>query len=394
MSTEASPGAILLERLLDALEPELAPAAVLRERLHARPELAHAEHRTAAAVLDALDAPAARAVAGTGILARLGPGGGGAVAVRAELDAVPVHEQTDAPFAATGPAMHACGHDVHMAALVAFYRAARKIERDLPAPLVALFQPSEEAYPSGAVELIRAGALEEVDTVAAVHVHPDVAWGEVGVDEGPVNASCDNFTVVVEGRSGHAAYPHRTRDPVVALAAIVVSLQTLVSRRVDPLRSAVVTVGTLEAGSAENVIPEQARAGGTLRALHPDDRALLREELRTVAEHVALAHGCMARVELTEGEPAIVNDASLVARVRPLLAAAGAASAPALRSCGADDFGFFGDRARLLLLFVGLRGAPGTPHVPLHHAEFLPPPEAVASVARAQAAAYVAAAAA
>jgi len=390
--TDGPPGAALLDLLLAALEPEIGPAVVLRERLHARPELAHAEHETAAAVLEALEAPGLRTVAGTGIAARLGTTAGGAVAVRAELDAVPVRERTNAPFASSGAAMHACGHDVHTAALVALFRAARSVERDLPTPLVALFQPSEEAYPSGAVELIDAGALDGVETVAAVHVHPDVAWGEVAVDDGAVNASSDNFSIVVEGRTGHAAYPHRTRDPVVALAEIVVALQSLVSRRLDPLRSAVITVGTLEAGSAENVIPEHARAGGTLRALRPDDRAMLRAALRTLVEHVAQAHGCTARVELTEGEPAIVNDAQLVERVRPLLERAGATPAPAQRSCGADDFGFFGAGARLLLLFLGVGGAPGAPHVPLHHPEFLPPPEAVAAVARAQAAAYAAAA--
>ena len=392
LSTDRPSGAALLDLLLFALEPERERAAALRERLHAWPELAHAEHETAAAVLEALEAPGRETVAGTGIVARLGPSGGGAVAVRAELDAVPVRERTNVSFAASGPAMHACGHDVHMAALVSLFRAARSVERALPAPLVALFQPSEEAYPSGALELIDAGVLDGVETVAAVHVHPEVPWGEVAVDEGPVNASSDNFTIVVEGHGGHAAYPHRTRDPVVTLAEIVVALQSLVSRRVDPLSSAVVTVGALEAGSAANVTPEVARATGTLRALHAGDRDTLRDSLRTLVEHVALAHGCTARVELTEGEPAIVNDAELVSRVRPLLEQAGAAPAAAQRSCGADDLGFFGARARLLLLFVGVAGAPGPPAVPLHHPEFLPPTEAVAAVARAQAAAYAAAA--
>lgn len=387
MSTD---GLALLDALHTALEPELGPAMTLREKLHAQPELAHVEHRTSAAILEALEAPSAETVAGTGIVARLGPPGNSAVALRAELDALPVREQTSAPFAATGAAMHACGHDVHMAALVALFRAARRVE--LPVPFVALFQPSEEAYPSGAIDLIDAGVLDGVETVAAAHVHPDVAWGDVAVDEGPVNASSDSFVVVVEGESGHAAYPHDTRDPVVALAAIVVALQSLVSRRVDPLRSAVITVGTLEAGAADNVIPEQARAGGTLRALHPDDRVELRKALGTLAEHVALAHGCTARVEWTEGEPAIVNNAALVGRVRPLLDRVGLGLAPTQRSCGADDFGFFGARSRLLLLFVGVAGAPGMRRVPLHHSEFLPPSAAVGAVARALAAAYVAAA--
>jgi amidohydrolase len=179
---------------------------------------------------------------------------------------------------------------------------------------------------------------------------------------------------------------------VVVLAEIVVALQTLVARTVDPLHSAVLSVTRLMAGSAENIVPEEARAAGTLRALQPEDRPRLKHRLLEIVEHVATAHGCSARVELTEGEPAIVNDPDLAVRVRPLLAAAGTAAAPPMRSCGSDDFGFFGSTARLLLLFVGFEPAPGAPRVSLHHPEFLPASATVRTVARALAAAYVAAA--
>ena len=388
MSTDAE---TFLRLLLAALEEQLPSAVGLRERLHSKPELAHAEHETSAAVAEALAALPVERVAGTGLLVRMSGAAGGAVALRAELDALPVREETGAPFAAGGDAMHACGHDVHSAALVAVLRAVGGLRDALPRPFVALFQPSEEAYPSGAVELVEAGALNGVETVAAVHVHPDVPWGAVAVDDGSVNASSDTFTIVVHGRSGHAAYPHRASDPVVASAAVVVAAQTLVSRRLDPLRSAVVTFGALRAGSVENVIPNEARALGTLRALDPDDRLFLRRELDALVGHVAAAHGCTARVEWTEGEPAIVNDPELVASARPLLASAGLEHASALRSCGADDFGFFSASARLLLLFAGIRGAPGTAHFPLHHPRFLPPNEAVAVVARTQAVALAAA---
>ncbi len=388
MSTDA---AAFLRPLLAALEEELPAAVALRERLHSTPELAHAEHETSSAVAEALAALPVERVAGTGLLVRMVGVAGKAVALRAELDAVPVREETGASFAASGDAMHACGHDVHTAALVAVLRAIGGLDQALPRPFVALFQPSEEAYPSGAVELLEAGALNDVEAVATVHVHPEVTWGAVAVDEGPVNASSDTFAIVMVGSSGHAAYPHRASDPVVALAAVIVAAQTLVSRRLDPLRSAVVTFATLTAGSAENVIPSEARALGTLRALDPDDRLLLRQELEALMGHVAAAHGCTARVEWTEGEPAIVNDPELVASVHPLLESAGLERAPALRSCGADDFGFFSASARLLLLFAGIRGAPGVADVPLHHPRFLPPNEAVAVVARTQALALAAA---
>lgn len=391
-STSPLAGGPLLERLLEGIGSELPGAVALREHLHARPELAHHEHETAATILHALGAADARRLAGTGVMATLGPAGTDGVAVRAELDAVAVRERTGAPFAAAGDAMHACGHDVHMAALVALFRSAQRIEPALPAPLVALFQPSEEDYPSGAALLLESGALDGIATVTAAHVHPDVPARATTADDGPVNAASDNFAIVIRGQGGHAAYPHRTHDTVVALAEVVLALQILVSRTLDPLHGAVVTVGRLDAGTAENVVPEEARASGTIRALDRGDRMLLRRRLVEVAEHVAAAHRCTAEVTLTEGEPAIVNDPELTAAVRPLLAGAGAEVAHSLRSCGSDDFGFYGEAARLLLLFVGVDPAPGAARVPLHHPEFLPAVEAVEHVARAQAAAYVAAA--
>ena len=383
MSTE------LLHTLLASLQDELPAAVTLRERLHASPEPSNAEHGTARLVAEALDAPNVESIAGTGLLARAGPPRGRPVAVRAELDALPIREQTGASFAAVNGLMHACGHDVHMAALAALFRAARRSESSLTGPLLALYQPSEETYPSGAEAIVRERAtLGDVGAVVAAHVHPEVPWGRVSVEPGPVNASCDYLRITVEGSGGHGAYPHRARDPILALSHVIVALQSLVSRRLDPMHPGVFSVGWTRAGSAENVIPETAVAGGTLRALAPEDRVPLREAARGIVEATARAHGCAARVHVTEGEPATVNDPALAAAVRALLPAAGFEPAPPLRSCGSDDFGFYGVLAPTLMLFVGLDGAPNTQDLPLHHPRFLPPPEAVAAVARAQALAY------
>jgi amidohydrolase len=157
------------------------------------------------------------------------------------------------------------------------------------------------------------------------------------------------------------------------------------------MHSAVFSVGWVRAGSAENVIPDAAEAGGTLRVLDPEDRVPLREMAREIVEHTARAHGCAASVEVTEGEPATVNEESLAEAARSLLPEAGFELAPAMRSCGSDDFGFYGPLSPTLMLFVGLRDAPGNPNVPLHHPRFLPPEEAVLAVARAQAVAFAAA---
>ncbi len=394
----------LLGRLLEAIERELPRAVELRRRLHADPELAHAEQRTAASVAAELPV-ACKTVAGTGLFARIGHGAGGPgaasppspgaapVAVRAELDALPIKERTGAPFAASGEAMHACGHDVHMAALVALARAAHGLGEALPAPLLAVFQPSEEAYPSGAQQLADGplAALAPAAVVAA-HVHPELPWGAVALDPGTVNASCDAFEIVVEGEPAHGAYPHRGRDPILALAQVVVALYAQASRRIDPLSPASLTVGVLEGGSAENVIPQHAIARGAVRAHRLEDRLALREMVEEVASAVAAAHGCRATVALVPGEPALENDPGIVTHARALLARAGFAAAPEWRSCGSDDFAFFGALAPLAMAFVGLDGAEGFAVRPLHHPELLPPDDAVGAVARAQAVLYVASA--
>jgi amidohydrolase len=368
MPRSTEPAESLLASLLEALERE----------------------RTAATIAAALELPCQTA-AGTGLLARAGDGAAPIVA-RAELDGLPIRERTGAPFAATGEAMHACGHDVHMAALVALARAAHALREELPRPLVAAFQPSEEAHPSGARQLAEGelAALAPAAVVAA-HVHPELSWGSVALDAGVVNASCDLFAITIAGEPAHGAYPHHGRDPVLALSEAVLALHARLGRRIDPLRTASLTVGVLEAGGAENVIPAQARARGALRAYDHADRLELRALVEEVAAGVAAAHGCRARVELSHGEPALANDPRIVAAGRELLAHAGMRGAPPWRSVGSDDFAFFGELAPVAMAFVGLDGAEGFARRPLHHPELLVPDAAVGAVARALAVLYVAA---
>jgi amidohydrolase len=384
----------LLPQLLAGIEHELPRAVELRHRLHAQPELAHAEHQTAAAV--AIELPVAcTAVAGTGLIARIGAADGPAVAVRAELDGLPIAERTDAPFRATGAAMHACGHDIHMAALVALARAAHALGAELPAALLIVMQPSEEAYPSGAEQLLGELTALAPAAIVAAHVHPELPWGTLALDPGTINASCDYVEIAVHGEPAHGAYPHRGRDPILVLCEIVVSLHAQVGRRIDPMHPATLTVGVLEGGSAENVIPAQAHARVALRAYRPADRQTLRLMVEEVASGVASAHGCRATIELAPGEPALANDPGIVARARALLAGAGLTVASEWRSCGSDDFAFFGSLdVPIAMGFVGLDGAEGFVTRPLHHPELLVPDEAVGAVARVQAVLYLAAVAA
>jgi amidohydrolase len=388
-STEAP-----LAELLAAVERELPRAIELRHRLHARPEIAHGEQWTAASV--AAEMPVACVtLAGTGRMALVGGGTRRPVAARAELDGLPLQERTGAEFSAHGELMHACGHDVHMAALVALARAAHALGESLPAPLLAVFQPSEEAYPSGAEQIAQGGLADFAPAaIVAAHVHPELAWGSVALDAGVVNASCDAIEIRIEGEPSHGGYPHLGRDPILALAEVVVALHARVGRHIDPLHPAVLTIAQLEGGSAENLIPASARARGALRAYRREDRAALRELVEQVVAGVASANGCRGTVALVSGEPALENDPGIVADARVLLAAAGLEQAPEWRSAGSDDFAFLATIAPLAMGFVGLDGAPGFSRRPLHHPELLPPDEAVGAVARTLAVLYIAGAAA
>ncbi|HWJ49815.1 MAG TPA: M20 family metallopeptidase, partial [Solirubrobacteraceae bacterium] len=350
---------VVLERLLEAIEHELPRAVELRHRLHAEPELAGAEQRTAAMVAAELPV-AGETAAGTGLLARVGAADGAPIAVRAELDGLPIRERTGAPFSASGETMHACGHDMHMAALVALTRAAHALGENLPAPLLAVFQPSEEVHPSGAKALVEGALANAAPTaIIAAHVHPELPWGEVALDPGAVNASFDGFEIVIEGEPSHGAYPHQGRDPILALAQVVVALHAQVARRMDPMHPTVLTVGVVEGGSTENVIPERASARGALRSLRAGDREALRELVEEVVAGVAAAHGCRGMVSFVAGEPVLENDPRIVAGARELLGEARLAPAREWRSCGSDDFAFFGALAPVAMAFVGLDGAAG-----------------------------------
>jgi len=387
-STEVTAG------LLAALEDELPPAIELRHRLHADPELAHEEQRTAELISAELPAEA-RAVAGTGRVALIAPnaGHGAPVAVRAELDGLPIAERTGAPFSARGETMHACGHDVHMAALTALCRAADGLADQLPAPLLAVFQPSEEAAPSGAAMMAAEGLGEPAPAaVVAAHVHPELPWGSVALDPGAVNASFDAVEIEIRGEPSHGAYPHLGSDPVLALSAVIVALHAQLGRSVDPTHPSTLTVGVVEGGRADNVIPAVARGRGALRAHREQDRLTLREMAERVVGAVAAAHGCEGTVLIVPGEPALENDPAIVSAARELLGPAGLTLRPEWRSCGSDDFAFLRALSPIAMAFVGLDGAPGFTCRPLHHPELLPPDAAVGAVARTLAVMYLAAA--
>ncbi|HEY6480053.1 MAG TPA: amidohydrolase [Streptosporangiaceae bacterium] len=381
--TAAEIGA-LRGKLDAALAGELDAAVRLRHELHAAPDLSGAEGPTAAAVAAALGDPDAPQVAGTGRVLRIGPATGPSVAVRGELDALPVTEQTGVTWAAPAGAMHACGHDVHLAALTALGRAARAV--DLPVALLAVLQPREETFPSGALDIVGSGVLQDhrVRAVIGVHLQHALPSGTIGAAIGPVNAASDELEITVTGTAGHAGYPHLAVNPVPALCAAVLALQQAASRLTDPTHTVALSVGAVTAGRAANVIPETATALGSLRTFDEADRSRLHRVLAEIVASTCAGYGCRGELKITLGEPPLVNDPVLTTASWPWLGRAGFAVADDFRSCGADDFSYYSQCAPALMLFTGTPGP-----LTLHHPKFLPPDEMVGAVARAMLAGYL-----
>ena len=319
----------------------------LRRALHADPELSWKEERTVEKLTSALAAfgiTDVRRVARTGLVARIAGRDRSApvVAVRGDIDALPITEATGLPFASgNAGVMHACGHDVHATWAVG---AARLLaEHPAAGDVLVVFQPAEELG-EGAREVMASGALSDVRAIFGGHVDRRFEVGQVVAQAGPLAASTDTFHIDIEGAGAHGARPHESRDPVVATAAIITALQTLVSRRLDPAQPGVVTVGVVNAGTAHNIIPDRARISGTIRATSPAARELLTSELRRIAEAQAATYGVTATVTLKGGTPPIVNPEQPVAWAREAVTAVLGADALVplgTTNMGGEDFAVY-----------------------------------------------------
>ncbi len=318
----------------------------LRRDLHQHPELSWEEERTCSRVEEALTRLGIphRRMAGTGIVGELpGPEGVAHVALRADLDALPILEETGLPFASSRPGvMHACGHDGHTSMLLG---AAEVLLRATarPAPIRLIFQPAEETG-EGAKAMIDEGVLEGVGLIFGGHLDRRFAPGSLIVTEGAVNASTDTFRIEIGGQGGHAARPHETVDAVVVGSLMVMAIQTIVSREVDPADPAVVSVGRFDAGTVANAIAGQAYLEGTIRTLRPVVRDHFRAAIRRIAESVASTHAAEATVTFTAGTPALHNapNATAVAREAAVrVVGEGAVDELRQANMGGEDFAYY-----------------------------------------------------
>lgn len=337
----------------------------LRRYFHQHPELAYDEHNTAAKiaqVLDELGVPYRKGVGKTGVVASISAKQPGpTVALRSDMDALPLSEANDVPYKSKNPGvMHACGHDGHVTIVLGAIRwlLENNWQERGRGKILFLFQPAEEGG-AGAKAMLDSGVLapEDVAAIFAVHMHPELPVGQIGVAQGVSNASSATVRIRLIGRGGHGAHPHLCADPIVAGAYLITELQSIISRSVSPLDSAVLTIGSFHAGTAPNIIPQEARLEGTLRTLHDHTRDLIEKRLKELVAGLEAAYGVSAELCVIPGYPLLVNDLNLVQLcIKESGDLLGAAQVKAETArMGAEDFAYFLEKYPGLLIRLGCR---------------------------------------
>lgn len=360
----------------------------LRRDVHRHPELSHEEHRTTARLAEFCDAAgiAARRLSTTGLIADIGPADAAyRVALRADIDALPVRERTGLDYASISPEVcHACGHDVHTAALAGAglgLAAVTDYLEETGTAVRLVFQPAEEAIPGGADQVITEGGLTGVDTAYALHCDPSLDVGKVGLREGALTAACDRIRVVLKGRGGHTSRPHLTEDLTYALAKVVTDVPSLLSRRVDPRSGALIVWGQMHAGRAGNVIPSTGEAEGTLRILDAEVWSSLRPLLTELVAEVTAPFGVQFELDHEPGVPPVVNSAVSVADLRAASEHVGLEAVPTGQSMGGEDFAWYLHHVPGAMARLGTR-APGGHTYDLHQGDLIVDERAIGHGAR------------
>ena len=359
-------------RLAREAEPGLVE---IRRELHAHPELAFEEHRTAGLIareLTRMGIEHQTGVGQTGVVGTIQGGRPGpTLIIRADMDALPIHEQTGLVFASrTDGRMHACGHDMHSSTLLGVAGILASLAPDMAGTVRLLFQPAEEIL-GGAAAMIQDGVLDGVDMALGFHNHPELPVGRFAAVRGATYAACDRFRITVRGTSGHAAYPHTTVDPIVAACHLVSSLQTIVSREIGPLDPCVVTIGAIHAGTVHNIIPDACELLGTIRTLSVSVRGQAEAALRRICTGLDATFRTHTALDWNPGVPPTVNaDRVLDGTVAAVQRQLGEVFDAAEPSMGAEDFAMIAARVPSFVLRVG-SGAAGR-HDHLHNSGYQP----------------------
>jgi amidohydrolase len=353
---------------------ELTPQLIeWRRDFHRHPEIAYEEQRTSSVIrkfLESLGLPV-KVCAGTGLRAVLeGKPGGGTVALRADIDALPLREEGDKEYKSENPeATHACGHDGHMAILMGTARLLSQRREQFKGKVVFLFQPAEERLPGGAKRMVDEGVMEGVDAIFGLHLWQPLPTGTIGIVKGAMMAQPDYFSIKVKGRGGHGSMPQTTVDPILVASHLVVNIQSIVSRNVDPLKPVVVSFGTVKGGTIYNVIPGEVSLTGTVRTFDPSLQSLAQRRLKEITEETCKAFGAKAEFQYEKGYPPLVNPEAMVDLVLDVAKKVlGEKSVKDIDPVmGGEDFAYFLGKVPGAFLFFGMGDGMEFPH---HHPAF------------------------
>lgn len=363
----------MLDRL-DQLYPELVE---FRRDLHMYPELSFQEVNTPIKIADYLrkiGLEVKTGVGGNGILGVLKGGKPGkTVALRADFDALPIQDEKDVIYKSRVPGvMHACGHDIHTAGLLGVAKVLSEYRDELPGTVIFIHQFAEELLPGGAVSMIEAGCLDGVDVIYGAHVSSDEPVGVVGVKSGYMMAAADSFYIEITGKGGHGAYPHKAIDPLVIGSQLVLNLQQIVSRRIDPLQAAVLTVGCFHAGQAFNVIPQSVTLSGTVRTFDKNVRQRIETSLEQITKTTCEGAGATFTIDYEQGYPAVCNDETETERIHQLAKLlVGEEHTEILEArMGAEDFAYYLQKIPGTFFYVGGQNPDIQATYPHHHPMF------------------------
>ncbi|MEK2475928.1 amidohydrolase [Streptomyces noursei] len=365
--------------LSEALRAEL---ITFRRDLHMNPELGNQEFRTTAAIKDRLEkaglSPRALTT-GTGLICDIGTDdgttAGGRLALRADIDALPIPDTKTVDYASTVPGRaHACGHDVHTTVVLGAGLVLAELDREgrLPRPVRLLFQPAEEVLPGGAAEAVESGALDGVGQILAVHCDPRVDAGRIGLRTGAITSACDRLEITLEGPGGHTARPHLTTDMVTAAARVAIDVPAVISRRVDARAGLAITWGRMETGHACNVIPQRAALAGTIRCLDLNAWRQAPDLVHAAIDEVATLHGAKSQIDYVRGVPPVVNEADSVQLLHDAMAARCGAEAVegTEQSLGGEDFSWYLEHVPGAMARLGVRPPGELSSLDLHRGDF------------------------
>lgn len=302
----------MINKINQTIEEHFSEMVEIRRYLHQHPELSFKEYKTAAFIAnyyEKLGIPYRKNVGGNGVIATLTGGlPGKTIAFRADFDALPIHDEKDVPYRSqVDGVMHACGHDGHTAILLTLAKVLQKFQDQLPGNVVFLHQHAEERTPGGARSMIDDGALDNVDAVFGAHLWATEELGVLQTSKNVLMAGADRFEITIQGKGGHGAVPHQTKDAVVIGAEVVLSLQKIISRQLDPLATAVLTIGKFDAGNDFNIIADQAKLIGTVRYLQQDVQTQMMNDMERIINGICLSHGCSYEMDYEKGYPPLIN---------------------------------------------------------------------------------------